>query len=74
MAMSSDVAQCQSRADQSLRQRLAIHVLHRDIALAVGRLAEVVDVADVRMTQRRGGAGFLLEPRKPVGFRVDLGK
>ena len=31
-------------------------------------------MADVRMTQRRGGAGFLLEPREPVRLRGDFGR
>ena len=75
MAMSSASRSARSRARSSrCVQRLAVDVLHRDVALAVWRLAELVDVADVRMIQRRGGAGFLLEPRKPVGFCGDLGK
>ena len=54
--------------DESLIQRLALDVFHRDVGPAVGRLAALVGVADVRMIQRRGGAGFLLEPRVPVGL------
>ena len=58
--------------DEPLIQRLALDVFHRDVRPAVGRLAEVVGVADVRMIERRGGARFLLEPRVSVGIR-DLG-
>ena len=36
---------------EPLTERLALDVLHRDVAAAVTRLAEVVDVADVRMTE-----------------------
>ncbi len=38
---------------------------------ALGR-ADVVDGGDVRMVQRRGRAGFLLEARQPLGIRREL--
>src|SRR5687767_9317887 len=46
---------------EALPQRLPLHVLHRDVVLAVARLAERQDSADVRMVQRRGSSGLLVE-------------
>ena len=67
MAMSS-ASRRDSWLDEPLIQRLALDVFHRDVGPAVWRLAALVGVADVRMVQRRGGAGFLLEPRVAVGL------
>ena len=54
------------RTAQSLPQRLALDVLHRDELLAVRRFAERVDGADVRMIERGGGTRLLPEPRDAV--------
>jgi len=46
---------------KSLPKRLARDVLHRDELLTIGRLAECVNRADVRVVERRGGTRFLSE-------------
>ena len=46
---------------QQVAQRLPLDVLHGDERLGHRRFAERVHHADVRMTQRRRGARFLLE-------------
>ena len=48
-------------------QRGAVHVLHDDEAPAVGKLAERVDRADVRVIERRGAARLALEAGKTRG-------
>ena len=61
--------QCALR--QSLRQRLPFQMLHHqevDPVLA----ADVVDGADVRMTQRGERLGFALEPLLQVWIRRDM--
>ena len=45
-----------------LLQRLALVVRHHEVELAVGRLVDLVDGADVGVVQRRGRLGFLQEP------------
>ena len=48
-----------SRSEQ-LAEGFSLDELHGDVEGAVG-LADVVDGQDVRVVQRRGGTGFLLE-------------
>ena len=48
-------------------ERAALHVLHRDAVRAVGRLVDVVDGDDVRVIERRGGAGLADEARATFG-------
>src|SRR5207244_4509099 len=58
-------------AAQDLPERLSIHELHGDVEGGV-RGADVVNRDDVRMAQRRGGSGFLLEALAAVGVRGEL--
>src|ERR1041384_1922901 len=48
---------------RALRERLAIEILHHDVRGALGGPAEVVDLDDAGMSDRRGGARVLLETR-----------
>ena len=48
-------------------KRGAVHVLHDDEAAAVGKLAERVDRADVRVVEGRGAARLALEADKARG-------
>jgi hypothetical protein len=54
--------------DQST-QRAALDVLHDDVGEPLG-LADLIDRANTRMIQRRGGAGLL--EQAPAGRRVGL--
>ena len=56
-----------------LLQRLPVEQLHDDERLPVV-LADVVDRADVRMVQRRGGAGLALEALQRLPGRGELGR
>ena len=52
-----------SDALEQRREVLAVHVLHREIQLAV-RLADVVDAADVRMGDLPGETHLGAQPRR----------
>jgi hypothetical protein len=67
------VAQAQGRRGEARTQRPTLDILHPDVALPLGRLAEREDRADVRMTERRGGAGLLLEARDPRRVVREIG-
>ena len=54
-------------ACEHFSQRDTSHILHHDVGRAL-LLAQVVDRDDIRMVERRGRAGFLLEAPQP--FRV----
>ena len=62
-------------APQAIGQRLALQVLHHDVELAFGRVAEVGDVDDVLVTDLVDRFCFGHEPRHHVGvlrqLRVD---
>ena len=73
IAMSSDSRIGQPRRREAIPQRLALDVLHRDVARAVSRLAEREDGADVRVTEGRGGAGLLFEAADARGVPDDVG-
>ena len=62
MAMSRASRIGQPRRREPLPERLALDVLHRDVVLAFAGLTERVDGADVRVVERGGGPGLLLEP------------
>src|ERR1043166_5594058 len=53
---------------QQVIERFALDVFHHEEEHAFRALAEVVDVDDVRMTNRRGGASFALEARDGFAF------
>jgi hypothetical protein len=52
-----------SSSDPARPQRQTSLSMCREVASALGGLAERVDRADVRMRERRGGARLLLEPQ-----------
>ena len=52
---------------ETRRERLAVEVRHHQEVDAVG-VADVVDAADMRMVERRYGAGFALEPTARIGI------
>jgi hypothetical protein len=52
----------QPRRRESLSERLALDVLHRDVVLAVAGLAECVDGADIGVVEGGRGSRLLLEP------------
>ncbi len=60
----------QGAARQPPPQRLALDVLHHHVVRAglVGRLADVVDVDDVRVVERGGGARLAVEPVQQLGI------
>src|SRR5215510_8246595 len=47
------------------REGLPFDILHRDEAHAL-RLADFVNVRDIRVVERRGGSGFATEPPYPL--------
>ena len=49
-------------------QRAAFHILHRNEVERIG-MADLVDVGDAGMVQRRGSPCFLKEPAQPALFR-----
>lgn len=53
-------------------QRLARDDLRGDVEDAAV-MTNVVDAENIRVVQRRGGVGFLLEPRAPSGVGRDIG-
>ena len=53
-------------------ERLALDQFHRDVPLAVRRLAQGVDVSDVWMTEGRGRPGLLLKSANPRRVPRDL--
>ena len=55
------------RSCEARRERLALEILHHEIARALV-FADVMDRADVRMIQRRNRACFAFEPRAQVGI------
>ena len=59
----------QRPALEPLLERLAFQQLHRDERPALV-LVDVVDGADVRVIQGRGGAGFALEPLQRMRSRA----
>ena len=52
------------------RQRTPLDELHREVDHPVGRLAEIVDAADVRMAQPRGVRRLAVESRNGIGIGV----
>jgi hypothetical protein len=58
----------QRAACERLAKRLPLDELHRDVEAAFG-FSNVVHRDDVRVVERRGGSGFPLEARHPVGIR-----
>src|SRR5690606_20984907 len=58
-----------ARLDE-IGERLALDELHREIDQAVGRLAEVIDAADVRVREPRRVARLAIEARDRVGIGV----
>ncbi len=67
-----EAAQRQRPRGEELAQRLSLDQLHRDEERAV-RLADVVDGQDVRVIQRGGRAGLLLEARAGLAIAGDVG-
>ena len=65
-----DLAELERRPPQPRVERLALHVLHRDEAAAVG-FADFVDGADVGMIEGRRGAR--LSQQAPLCQRIGLG-
>jgi hypothetical protein len=55
-------------------QRFALAVLHRDVVLAIARLAERVDRADVRVVERGRRPCFLLESLDADGIAREIGR
>lgn len=55
-------------------EKLRNEVGHRLAGARRGVLPNVVDRKDVRMIQRGGGAGFLLEPLEPFRVARELGR
>ena len=53
-------------------ERLALDQFHRDVPLAVRRLAQGVDVSDVWMIECRGRPGLLLKSADPRRVARDL--
>jgi hypothetical protein len=56
-----DLVDVEARGAHVMLERLALEPLHHDVMLALV-LADVVDGADVRVVEGRGGAGLALEP------------
>jgi hypothetical protein len=52
-------------------ERLALDQFHRDVPLAVRRLAQCVDVSDVWMIECRGRPGLLLKSADPQRIARD---
>ncbi len=65
-----DLRNGQRPAREPAAQRLALDVLHHDVvrALLAGRLADVVDVDDVRMVEGGGGARLPVEAVEELGI------
>ena len=59
------------RPDELIAERPSVDVLHRDEQVPVVG-ADVVDRNDVRVIQRGGGAGFLLEAGAALGIGGEL--
>ena len=59
-------------ARQPLLQRLALQQLHDEERHALGRRADIVDGADVRVLQRGNRAGLALEPRAALRIARDV--
>src|SRR5690606_27955801 len=66
------VGERERTARDTLRQRLAIVVRHRHVELAVARLADLVDRADVRMLQRRCRLRLRDEARLRIAVRAEV--
>ena len=64
--VAQDIGRRQRPAHEPLSQRLALEILHDEKADAVV-LADVVEVADVRMVERRHGPGLAFEALAPLG-------
>src|SRR5262245_44165438 len=67
-----DLLERQRAAEQPVRERLASEVFHHEEVHAV-LLADVVQGADVWMTQAGDRAGFAAEPFVPRGIAGDVG-
>ena len=63
----------QRPARETAPQRLALDVLHDHVVLArlAGRLADVVDLDDVRVVEGGGGAGLPVEPVQQLGIGAE---
>ncbi len=66
------IAEFQGMALQALAQRYAFHVLHRDEWTTIVGLTNLMDHANVRMTQPRCSARFLCEATQPIGIVADI--
>ena len=66
------IAQGKRTRPEPAPQRLALHQLHDNVvhAGAAGRLADVVDVDDVRVIERGGGARLPIQPVQQLGIRA----
>jgi hypothetical protein len=69
-----DAARERHRSARELRgERRPHQVLHHEIELSVFRLADVVDVDDVRVIDAIRGARFAQHPRAQVRFATEVG-
>ena len=60
------------RSIEAVLERDAVEVLHDDVAVAVGQVAEIEDVADVQRADACDGARLTLEAGDEIGHRRDL--
>jgi hypothetical protein len=62
------------RRRESLPEGLALDVLHRDVVLALARLPERVDCADVWVIEGGRGPSLLLEALNAIGIAREVGR
>ena len=73
-AMSSASRRNIGSAGQTIAQRLAVDVFHRDEVRPSARPAQRMNRADVGIIERGGGTGLLLEAAHTVGIGRDCGR